>query len=496
MENLLGGLMIALQPENILYCFLGCLAGTLVGVLPGIGPTGAVALLLPATYHLNPISGVIMMCGIAYGAMYGGSTTSILVNVPGEAATVVTCLDGYQMARKGRAGPALGIAALGSFIAGTFGVLGLMFLAPTLSRAALVFDSPEYFALMMMSLVIVTYLVRGSMIKALMMAALGLVLGTVGMDALSGRQRFTYNVPALWDGIGIIPVVVGLFGVNEVIETLSTRVNVEVISSRIKGYLPNLQDWKDSAWPITRGTLLGFFMGVLPGMSPMIPTFLSYGMEKRLSKHPEKFGTGVIEGVAGPESCNNAAAVGSFVPLLSLGIPSNAFNAVLLGALMIYGLQPGPMLIKTNPDLFWGVIASMYIGNTMLVILNLPLIPLWVRVLKIPANLLSVLILLFCFMGAYSLNGSITDVVMTFAFGVLGYVLKRLRFETPPLILAFVLGPLIEVAFRQSMIFSDGSFLIFMQRPICAVLLLVALAIIAMAMVKKRTFVTALAGEE
>jgi putative tricarboxylic transport membrane protein len=315
------------------------------------------------------------------------------------------------------------------------------------------------------------------------------------MDTLSGRERFVYGIPTLKDGIGIIPVVVGLFGVNEVIETLSAKVKMEVIS-KIGSYLPNLQDWKDSGGAIVRGTFLGFLMCILPGMPPMIPTFLSYGIEKRLSKHPEKFGTGVIEGVAGPESCNNAAAVGAFVPLLSLGIPSNAFNAVLLGALMIYGLQPGPLLITTNPDLFWGVVASMYIGNAMLVILNLPLIPLWVRVLKIPANLLSVLILLFCFLGSYSINNSITDVVITFAFGVIGYVLKRLRFETPPLILAFVLGPLFEVAFRQTIISFDGSLMVFVQRPICAVLLLVALGILLTAVFKKRTFSVAIAGEE
>jgi putative tricarboxylic transport membrane protein len=496
MDNLIHGLAIALQPENLFYCFIGCLAGTLVGVLPGIGPTGSLALLLPATYHLNPISAIIMMCGIAYGATYGGSTTSILVNVPGEANAVVTCLDGYQMAKKGRAGPALGIAALGSFIAGTIGVVGLMFLAPTLSRAALVFDSPEYFALMMMSLVVVTYLVQGSMIKALIMVGLGLALGTVGMDTLTGVDRFTYGIPTLRDGVGIIPVVIGLFGVSEVIEILAHKdVKLEVIGKRITGYLPTRQDWKDSGGAIGRGTVLGFLMGILPGISPMIPTFLSYGIEKRLSKHPEKFGTGAIEGVAGPEACNNAAAVSSFIPLLALGIPSNAFNAVLLGALMIYGLQPGPLLIKTNPDLFWGVVASMYIGNAMLVILNLPLIPLWVRVLRIPAKLLSVLILIFCFLGAYSLNNNIVEAVITFAFGVLGYGFKRLRFEAAPLILAFVLGPLIEVAFRQTMIVSEGSLLVFVRRPICAVLLLVALAIILTAVFKKRTFSTTIAGE-
>jgi len=494
-SNFLNGLTIALQPGNLIYCLIGVLTGTLVGVLPGIGPTAAVALLLPTTYHLSPISAIIMMCGIAYGAMYGGSTTSILVNVPGEAATVVTCLDGYQMAKKGRAGPALGISALGSFIAGTLSVIGLMLLAPMLSRAALMFGSPEYFSLMLMSLVIVTYLVRGSMLKALIMVGLGLILGTVGMDVISGRERFTYGQAALRDGFGIISVVVGLFGVAEVLETLGFTVKKKVLT-KIKGYLPTRKDWKDSAGAITRGTFLGFILGIFPGISPMIPTFLCYGIEKRLSKHPEKFGTGVIEGVAGPESCNNAAAVGSFVPLLSLGIPSNAFNAVLLGALMIYGLQPGPLLIKTNPDLFWGVVASMYIGNAMLLVLNLPLIPLWVRVLRIPYTLLSILIIIFCFLGSYSLKNNIYDPIITFAFGVFGYLIKKRGFEPAPLILAFVLGPLIEVAFRQSMIASDGSFMVFVNRPISAFFILMALGIILTAVVKKRTFSEAIEGED
>jgi putative tricarboxylic transport membrane protein len=478
LDNLIHGLSIALQAQNLFYCFIGCLAGTLIGVLPGIGPPGAVALLLPATYHLNPISAIIMMCGIAYGAMYGGSTTSILVNVPGEAASVVTCLDGHEMAKKGRGGPALGIAALGSFIAGTIGVVGLMFLALTLSRAALVFAPPEYFALMMMSLVVVTYLVRGSMIKALIMVGMGLVLGTVGMDALSGRERFTYGLPTLRDGIGIIPVVVGLFGVNEVIETLSAQVKMEVVGGRIKGYLPTLRDWKDSAGAIVRGTLLGFFMGILPGMSPMIPTFLSYGVEKRLSKHPEKFGTGVIEGVAGPESCNNAAAVGSFVPLLSLGIPSNAFNAVLLGALMIYGLQPGPLLIKTNPDLFWGVVASMYIGNVMLVVLNLPLVGMWVKLLDVPVYLLMLFIVLFSFLGVYTMNNSVQDLNLMVLFGVIGYLMKRVDIPATPIILGMVLGKLMEEKMRQSLVISDGSMMIFLNRPISLCLLILAVVAI------------------
>jgi putative tricarboxylic transport membrane protein len=349
---------------------------------------------------------------------------------------------------------------------------------------------------MLMSLVIVTYLVRGSMLKALIMVALGFMLGSVGMDALNGRQRFTYGVPELRDGIGIVPVVIGLFGVNEVLEGFGAVLKKEVIAAKIKSYWPSRQDWKDSGGPIARGTVLGFIMGIFPGISPMIPTFMSYAIEKRLSKHPEKFGTGVIEGVAAPESCNNAAAVGSYIPLLSLGIPSNAFNAVLLGALMIYGLEPGPLLIKTNPDLFWGVVASMYVGNCMLLVLNLPVIPLWVKVLQVPQRLLSVLILIFCFLGSYSINNSMFDAVVTFAFGIFGYILKRLDFEAPPLVLAFILGPLMEVAFRQSMIGSEGALSVFVTRPISLVLLLLTLGILITAFIKKRTFAEAIEGEE
>jgi len=482
------GLLIALQPTNLFFCFIGCLAGTLVGVLPGIGPTAAVALLLPATFHLNPISAIIMLAGICYGAQYGGSTTSILVNVPGEAASVVTCLDGYQMARKGRAGPALGISAMASLMAGTLSTAGVMLLAPTLSRVALVFGPPEYFSLMLMSMMIVTYLVRGAMDKALMMLGLGLVLGTVGMDPITGRDRFTYNLLALKDGIGIIPIVIGLFGVAEILETLGSSVRTEVFEKKIKGYWPNRQDWKDSGKPIIRGTLLGFFMGIFPGVSPMIPTFLCYGIEKRLSKNPEQFGTGRIEGVAAPEACNNAAAQSAFIPLLGLGIPSNAFNAMLLGSLMIYGLQPGPLLIKSHPDFFWGVVSSMYIGNAMLVVLNLPLIPIWIKVLQVPYTLLSVLILTFCFIGAYSINNSLNDVMITFIFGTFGLLFRRFGLESPPLILAYVLGPLVEGAFRQSMIISEGSFGVFITRPISLFFVLVASGIVGAAFIKKRKF--------
>jgi putative tricarboxylic transport membrane protein len=481
--------MVAIQPGNLFYCFVGCVAGTLVGVLPGIGPTSAVALLLPTTFHMDPISAIIMLSGIAYGSAYGGSITSILVNVPGEACSVVTCLDGYQMAKNGRAGPALGIAAFGSFIAGTVAVAGVMFLAPTLSRAALSFGSPEYFSLMLMSITIVTYLVRGSMPKALIMVGLGLILGTIGMDPISGKDRFVFGVPDLKDGISVIPIAIGMFGVTEILETIGASLKRDVFETKVKGYWPNRQDWKDSAGPIARGTLLGFFLGIFPGLSPMIPTFLCYGIEQRLSKHPEKFGTGVIEGVAAPESCNNAAATAGYVPLLSLGIPSNAFNAVLLGALMIHGLQPGPMLIPSNPTFFWGVLASMYLGNMMLLVLNLPLIPLWVKVLRIPYTLLSVMILIFCFLGAYSINSSLFDVMLMFGFGIFGYLIKKFAFERPPLILAFVLGPLIETAFRQSMISSEGSFSIFVTRPISAVFFLIAIGVVATACIKRRGFV-------
>jgi putative tricarboxylic transport membrane protein len=484
--NFLYGLSVAIQPENILYCFIGSLLGTLIGVLPGIGPTAGVALLLPATFHLNPTSAIIMLAGMAYGAMYGGSTTSILVNVPGEASSVVTCLDGYQMARQGRAGPALGIAAFGSFIAGTLSVIGVMFLAPVLGKAALSFGAPEYCSLMIMSLVMSSYLTKGSMAKALIMMGLGLVLSTIGLDRITGRERFTYGIFILMDGIGIIPLVIGLFGVGEILNSISSSTKIEIFNKKIRGYLPSRQDWKDSLSPITRGTLLGFILGIFPGMSAMIVSFLSYGLEKKLSSHPERFGEGTIEGVAAPESCNNAAATAGFIPLLSLGIPSNAFNALLLGALMIYGLQPGPLLMKLHADLFWGVLGSMYFGNIMLLIINLPLIPMWVRLLRIPYALLAVIILVFCFIGSYSINNNINDVFVTFIFGAISVLLRNFGFEFAPLILAFVLGPLLETTFRQSMIVSEGSFFIFMSRPISAVLITITILIMALSFLKRK----------
>jgi putative tricarboxylic transport membrane protein len=477
LTSLVHGFNIALQPQNLFYCFIGVSMGTLVGVLPGIGPTATIALLLPATFALNPISAIIMLSGICYGAMYGGSTTSILLNIPGEASSVVTCFDGYQMARQGRAGAALGIAAFGSFIAGTVSIFGLILLAPTLADFALRFGPPEYFALMVLGLTVVAYLARKSMAKALMMAVCGILLGCVGLDPITATPRFTFGILELADGLGIAPLVMGLFGIAEVLENLGVLSKTEVFAGKIKGLFPDREDWRRSIGPIARGSLLGFFLGLLPGVGAIVPQFLSYALEK-ISRHPERFGNGEIEGVASPEACNNAAVGGTFIPLLSLGIPSTAMTAILLGALMIYGLTPGPLLIKNSPDLFWGVIASMYIGNLMLLILNLPLIPMWVSVLKIPYSYLSSFIILFCLIGAYSLNNSTTDIYVAIIFSLVGLLMKKFAFEPAPLVLAFVLGPLLETALRRSLILSDGSVLIFLQRPISATFILFSFVVL------------------
>lgn len=472
------GLITALQPVNLLYCFLGVLLGTLVGVLPGIGSPGAIALLLPVTYHAPPLSAIIMLCGIMFGAMYGGSTTSILVNIPGEAASVITCLDGYQMAKKGRAGPALGIAAFGSFIAGTVTIFGLVFMAPLLAEYCLRFGPPEYFALMTFGLTTMLYLARGSMRKALMMAVLGLMLASVGLDPVTSDPRFTYGIYALRDGIGLVQIVIGIFGVSEILLTLESGIRRSILETQIKGLLPTLQDWKDSILPITRATIIGFFLGIIPGMSVIIPTFISYTLEKKISKHPEKFGTGVIEGVAAPEAANNAASSGSMIPLFSLGIPTGASSALILGAMMIYGIIPGPTLIKDSPDVFWGLIGSMYVGNVMLLLLNLPLISIWVKTLNIPYTILFPIILLLCLVGSYTIANSSTDMIIMAIFGLVGYFLRKLDYELAPLVLGLVLGPLVEKAFCRSMLMSHGSFLIFFRRPICIVFLGLALVML------------------
>ncbi|RPJ10946.1 MAG: tripartite tricarboxylate transporter permease, partial [Deltaproteobacteria bacterium] len=403
---------------NLLFCFLGVFMGTLVGVLPGLGPTAAISLLLPVSFHLSPVSSIIMLAGIYYGAMYGGSTTSILVNMPGEAASVITCLDGHQMAKKGRAGAALGIAAFGSFIAGTIGAVGIMLVAPPMAKFALAFGPAEYFSLLLMGIVIIVYMSSGSILKDLLSAMFGLLLGTIGMDSISGTQRLTFGILELTDGIGFIPAVMGLFGVSEIFINVERAVVTTLVTEKVKNLLPDRQDWKESFWPIIRGTVLGFFMGVLPGPAPVISTYSSYALEKKISKTPEKFGTGHIVGVAGPEAANNAASSGAMIPLFTLGIPANSVIAVLLGAFMIHGLQPGPMFISKYPDVFWATIVSMYIGNAMLLVLNLPLIPLWVKVLKVPYTILFPLILVFCLIGVYSLNFSQVEITLMIAFGV------------------------------------------------------------------------------
>jgi len=478
LENLLLGSQVAFTAGNLLYCFLGVFIGTLIGVLPGIGPSGTISLLLPVTFGISPVSAIIMLAGIYYGSQYGGSTTSILVNIPGEAASVVTCLDGYQMARQGRAGPALGIAALGSFIAGTVGIIILMFLTQPLSGIAIRFGPPEYFSLMILALTTLTYLSQGSMVKAVIMAILGISLSQIGIDLVTGKQRFTFGIPNLQEGVGLIPLVMGLFGIGEVLTNLEESADFEIFKGKIKGLLPNLRDWLDSIGAIIRGTFLGFFSGVLPGGGVIIASFASYSVEKKFSKHPEKFGKGAIEGVAGPESANNAASSGAFIPLFALGIPSNPVMALLLGALMIHGVQPGPLLIKEHPEIFWGTIMSMYIGNVLLVILNLPLIGLWVKLLKIPYRILSPLILFFCVIGSYSVNDSTFDVIVMLIFGMIGYLFRKLRYEPAPLIMAFVLGPLLENSSRQSLLMSRGDFSIFFTRPISASCLIISLLLL------------------
>ena len=469
------GFWTALAPGNLVACFIGVLTGTLVGVLPGLGPVAAMSLLLPTTFHISPVSAIIMLAGIYYGAMYGGSTTSILVNIPGESASVVTCLDGYQMARQGRAGPALGISALGSFIAGTIATVGLMLAAPPLARMAIKFGPPEYFALIFLGLTMVTFLTTGPMWKSLLMAASGLFLGCIGMDAKTGLSRFTFGIIELYDGIGLVPVAMGLFGISEVLLNVQQPIQRSVVEGKIRNLLPTLEDWSASIGPILRGTVLGFFLGVLPGGGSLISSFAAYAMERKVSKHPEKFGKGAIEGVAGPEAANNSATAGAFVPLLTLGIPSNAVMALLLGALVIYGVQPGPRLVQEHPQLFWGVVASMYVGNIMLLILNLPLIGIWVQILKVPYPILFPLILLFCLIGAYSMNNSSTEVGLMILFGIIGYFLKKLEYEPAPLILALVLGPMMELSFRQSLAMGDGNLLFFFTRPISAAIMIVAI---------------------
>ena len=477
-ESIIYGFGVALTPANLFLCFMGAIAGTLVGVLPGLGPVGAMSILLPVTFAISPTGALIMLAGIYYGSNYGGSITSILLNVPGEATTIATCLDGYAMAKKGRAGPALGISAFGSFIAGTLAICGTILFAFPLTSFALKFGPPEYFGLICMGLVILTYLSRGSMLKALIMAVLGIFVSTIGMDSMTGVSRFSFGNINLREGVGLVPIAMGMFGLGEILTSLQEERKGDVSKTKLAHLFPSIQDWKDSKWPILRGTILGFFLGILPGGGALISSFASYAIEKRFSAHPEKFGTGVIEGVAGPEAANNSGAQAAFIPLLTLGIPTNVVTAILLGALLIHGITPGPLLIKEKPDLFWGVITSMYIGNVMLLILNLPLIPLWVRILHVPKFILFPVIMLFCLIGVYSVNNNVFDIFVMIFFGMLGYLAKKLDFEPAPFILAVVLGPMFEENLRQSLIYSRGDFSIFFTRPISLLFMLVAILLV------------------
>jgi putative tricarboxylic transport membrane protein len=480
-SGLLTGFSLALTPYNLLFGFIGALLGTAVGVLPGLGPAATISLLLPLSYALgNPITSIIMLAGIYYGAMYGGSTTSILLNIPGEAASVVTCLDGYQMAKKGRAGAALGMAAIGSFIAGTIGVIGLTFVAPPLSAFALKFGPPEYFSLTILGLMLATYLSGKSILRGMIMAVLGLLLATVGMDPVTGNTRYTFGLLILEDGFDFLTLGMGLFGIGEIFCTLEGRLKAELVTTKITNLWPTLKDWAVSKWAVIRGSGIGFFVGLLPGGGAVIASLLAYAVEKRVSKEPQKFGQGALEGVAAPESANNAAASASFIPMLTLGIPGNPAIAMIFAALLIQGVTPGPLLLKEHPNLFWGVIASMYIGNVLLLVLNLPLVGLWVQMLKVPYSILAPVIVLICSIGVYSMKNDVSDVMMMVLFGVVGYFFRKLQFELGPLLLAFVLGRILERSLRQSLLISRGDVSIFFARPISAVFLaVVALMILA-----------------
>lgn len=466
-QGLANGFGIAFTVTNLTFALIGALLGTIVGILPGLGPAATISLLLPLSFKIgSPVTSIIMMAGIFYGAMYGGSTTSILVNIPGEAASVVTCIDGYQMALKGRAGPALGMAAIGSFIAGTIGIIGLTFVAPPLAEFALKFGPPEYFALTLLGLLMATLLGGGSVVKGLIVVVLGLLLGSVGLDPISGAIRFTWGFFMLQEGVDFVTLAMGMFGIGEILINLEKELTTELVTQKITHLWPTLKDWAESKWAVLRGSLIGFFIGVLPGGGAVISSLVSYAVEKKASKHPEEFGKGAIQGVAGPESANNSAASASFIPLLTLGIPGNASIAMIFAALLIQGVQPGPFLIAERPDVFWGVVASMYIGNVMLLILNLPMVGLWVQLLRVPYAILAPIIVLFCCVGVYSVRNTVFDIWVMGIFGIIGYLFRKVDLEPGPLLLAFVLGPILERSLRQALLISAGSPFIFFKRPI------------------------------
>ncbi len=473
-QFLFNGFAICFQPENLLFAFLGCLVGTLIGVLPGVGPAAGTAMLLPLTFGLPPTAAIIMLSAIYYGAMYGGTITSVLIKVPGEAASAITCLDGYEMAKKGRAGAALSIAAIGSFFGGTVATMGLVVLALPLTKIALKFGPPEFFALMLVGLSLAASLAGRSLVRAMISTVLGLIISMVGIDPVMGVPRFAFGQKALLDGVGIIPIAMGMFGIGEILLTAGDPA-ATVIKTRFRELWFTWREFRASIGPIVRGTGIGFFMGLIPGVGVMVPTFMAYAAEKRLAEHPEEFGTGRIEGVAAPETANNAYSNAAMIPLFTLGVPGSAVIAILMGAFMMNGIIPGPFLFKEHPDLAWAVIASLYIGNVILLVLNLPAIPLWVLLLRTPKPILYTIILSFCVIGAYSIHNSVFDVGLTLLFGILGYLFKKLDFPMAPLILTVILGPLMERAMRQSLEMSRGDFSIFFTRPIALGLIVIAL---------------------
>jgi TctA family transporter len=483
--NLAIGADVALSPVNILYCLVGALIGTLIGVLPGIGPVATLSMLLPITFHLPPVSALIMLAGIYYGAQYGGSTTAILVNLPGEASSVVTCLDGYQMARQGRAGAALAVAALGSLFAGCVATLLVVLFAPPLAQGALIFGPAEYFSLMTLGLVTAVVLAQGSIVTAFGMIVLGILLGTVGSDVNTGAQRLTFGLEGLAEGVDFVPLAMGLFAIPEIIKNLEKPSDRSILTQKIHRLWPTREDFRRS-WPaVLRGTAVGSVFGILPGSGSLIASFSAYMLEKQVSKNSAEFGKGAVEGVAAPESANNASAQTSFIPLLTLGIPANAVMALMAGAMTIHGIQPGPQVMTARPDLFWGMIVSMWVGNLMLVVINLPLIQIWITLLKVPYRLLYLFILGFCCVGVYSLNNSTFDILLLAVFGVVGYAFSKWKLEPAPLLLAFVLGPLIEENLRRALLISGGDASVFVTRPLSAGLLLVALGMVVLVTLPK-----------
>jgi TctA family transporter len=482
-ENLWFGLTVAATPENLLFCLIGVLLGTAIGVLPGVGPVATISLLLPITFGMSATTAIIMLSGIYYGAQYGGSTTSILMNLPGEVSSVITTIDGYAMARNGQAGPALAVAAIGSFIAGTLATILVAAFSPVLTEVALKFGPADYFSLMFLGLVVSAVLTEGSVLKSIGMVVLGVALGLVGTDVQTGQQRFTFNIPELSDGIGFVPLAMGMFGIAEIIRNLEMPEARSTLTGKIGRLYLNKEEWKRVIAPIMRGTALGSVIGILPGGGASLSAIGAYTLERRISKNKHLFGKGAIEGVAAPESANNAASQTSFIPLLTLGIPANAVMALMVGALIIQGIQPGPRMIEAQPDLFWGLIVSMWIGNLMLLVINLPLVGMWVRLLKVPYDAMYPAILIFCCIGVYSLNNNVFDVLVTIVFGFLGYLFIRLGCQPAPLLIGFVLGPMMEEHLRRAMLLSRGDWAVFVERPISASLLaLAAAAVLAMAL--------------